>query len=117
MASSLQGGQWEDDDANGTNLDPSSSLLLLLFARGQDNGTAPIRSCRLRVVSSIKPYATSPYFRRIFALGVRNLEERQQVDVNLNDVEGALRSCFGINKGMVRVIADTAAVAVASNGD
>ncbi len=32
----------------------------------------------LCAVHSIKPYATLPYFRRIFAMGMHNLEERQQ---------------------------------------
>ncbi|KAL3789190.1 hypothetical protein ACHAW5_011029, partial [Stephanodiscus triporus] len=61
------------------------------------------------------PYMTSPYFRRIFASGMRNLEERRrEADGDVDDVEGALRSCFGINEDMARVIADAAAAVVAS---
>ena len=67
----------------------------------------------LCMVSSIKPYATLPYFRCIFATGMLNLEERQQADVNINDTKGALRSCFGINKNMMQVITAATAAVVA----
>ena len=52
---------------------PSSSSFLRggkKMARCQSIITA------LRAVSSIESYTTSPYFRRIFATGMHNLEER-----------------------------------------
>ena len=68
----------------------------------------------LWAVSSIKPYASSLYFRCIFAIGMSNLEERQQADVDVDNVKGVLRLCFGVNKDMVQVIANAAASAVVS---
>ena len=44
---------------------------------------------------------------------MRNLEERQQADVNVTNIKGVLRSCFGINMDMVQVIDDATTVAVA----
>ena len=90
---------------------PSSSS----FSRG---GKTTVRRqsflAVLRTVSSIKPYATLPYFRRIFATGMRNLEKRQQLNVDVDNVKGMLRLCFGINNDMVQVIANAAAVASAA---
>ena len=86
-------------------------------SRGNETTTArrPSVLAALRAVSTIEPYAMSPYFRRIFASGMRNLEERRwEADGDVDDVEGALRSCFGINEDMARVIADAAAAVVAS---
>ena len=40
---------------------------------------------------------------------MHNLEERRQADVDVDNVKGVLRLCFGINKDMVRVIAEAAA--------
>ena len=77
MVSSLRGGQWEDNDANGTNLDPSSSLLLLLFAREQDTGMAPIF-----------PHGAS---WGVSSMGMRNLEKTGQADINTDKVKGVLR--------------------------
>jgi hypothetical protein len=67
----------------------------------------------LRAVASMESYSTLPYFRHIFATEMHNLEERRQADDDVNDVEGVLRLCFGINKNMVRVIADAAVATVA----
>ena len=53
-----------------------------------------------RAVSSIESYATSPYFRRIFAMGMGNLEERQQADVDVKDgAEVVLRDQQGHGAG------------------
>ena len=43
-----------------------------------------------------------------------NNNDGRPMPVDVNDVKGVLRLCFGINKDMVQVIAYAAAVAVAS---
>jgi hypothetical protein len=90
-------------------------------------GTAASSSSRasvlgaLRAVSSSEPYAASPYFRRIFASGLRDLEggggDGGGGPATTPAVEGALRSFFGINGDLVRVIADAAAAIVAADAD
>jgi hypothetical protein len=68
----------------------------------------------LKSVANIEPYASSPYFRRIFARGLSKLADgggsssSGEVDVDVEDVEDAIRKSFGLHDDMVRVIAASA---------
>ena len=97
-----------------TSTAPPLSPLSSFLRRGETTARRQSVLAALCAVSSIEPYATSQYFRHIFATGMCKLEERRQADVDVDNVKGVLRSCFGINKDMVQVIAYAAAVAVAS---
>lgn len=76
---------------------PVSSSSFTTRASGDSAGVI----AKLRDVSMIEPYVSSPYFQRIFTSGIRNLEA---MSCNVVDVEIALRSCFDINADMIRDI-------------
>ena len=85
---------------------PSSSSFM---HRGETMAQRQSVLAALHEVSSIKPYAALPLLRGFTTWRRGNMRMS-----TLTASRGVLRLCFGINKDMVRVIANAAAVFVTS---